>query len=225
MKTILCNPKVKLSLKVLRKLFPGEYRRYFELLTAKGTLTSYVLVRLRKKPLSPSRRKSAEEEDLQYFADIRSFESIAPEVEATSKNFKIPEHQVEELKDEDKEVEQGADERQSFAIQRSEKMTTEDYKEFINSRGVGMLYKGKKALCRWLNVAKEVSSSKHLIEIVSLVAKFSLRRIVEEAIRKRSPTGSLEIIAEPLTMKEMAKSVDMELKLIKELVNNVNACE
>jgi len=173
-----------------------------------------------KKPDSPAHKKTPDEEDLQYFSDFRSFESIAPELKTPSKDVKISE---EEIKTD--EIEEGADERQSFALLRSQKMSTDDYKEFINSRGVGMLYKGKKALCKWLNIPKETASSNNLIEIVSLVAKFALRRIVEEAIRKRSPTGSLVVITEPLTIKEMKNLIDAELKLIKEIVNNVEQSE
>ena len=164
--------------------------------------------------------RQPEEDDLQYFADFKSFETIAPELEEKAKNFKLTDKTAEELKD-DIDQDQGADERKKFAVLRSEKMSEEDYKEFVNDRGVGMLYKGKKALCKWLGVSKELSINKTLIELSSLIGKSALRRIIEEAIRKRSPVSQLHIIDKPLTLKEMKSSIESELKQIRKIVENV----
>jgi hypothetical protein len=100
-------------------------------------------------------------------------------------------------------------------------MSADDYKDFVATRATGLLHKGRKALGRWLGAPKELTSNKILIELVALIAKCTLRRVIEEAIRLRSPFGKLHIISSPLTVAEIQSLMAAQKDSLKANVDKV----
>jgi len=100
-------------------------------------------------------------------------------------------------------------------------MTPEDYMDFVSCRAVGFLYKGRKVLCKWLNISKNVCANKTLMELITLIAKTAFRRVIEETIRNRSPNKILHIIETPLQPSELEPHVSAEIKIIKDKLSKV----
>ncbi len=158
-------------------------------------------------------------EDLQYLSSLKALEELVP---ASGKDLaEKTEKALDELQKPGEDTETAMDDRQKFTLQRSEQMSAEDYQRFVSSRTVGLLYKGRKALCRWLGASKEIAQDRTLLEAVALVAKSAMRRVVEDAIRKRSPKGVLHIITAPLKPEELAPFMEGELNSLKSKLEQV----
>lgn len=117
--------------------------------------------------------------------------------------------------------EKALNETQSFVLLRSESMSTEEYKEFVSARAVKLFHKGKESMCRWLEIGKELLTNKNLIDIAILSVKSSTRRIIERAIKNRSPTKVLHIIDKPLMKEEIEQYVKEELELLHNKLSSV----
>jgi len=100
-------------------------------------------------------------------------------------------------------------------------MSPDDYKEFESYRAVGFLYKGRRCLCRWINAPKEFAQEKELLECIVFILKYTLRKIIEDAIKNRSPLKKLHIIASPITKAEIVKLIDQEKEIIKEKIRKI----
>ena len=159
------------------------------------------------------------EEDLQYFSILKSLEEIIPNIDSQVENPENTESKIKEQK-EDENIEV-TDERKCFAILRIESMTTEEYKEYMNNRAVSIMHKNRQGIFKWLGLPGVISHNKVVIDLTSLIAKLTLGRIIEEAIKKRSPTNTLHIITKPLTVEEVKPLTILELQLLNENINHV----
>jgi len=117
--------------------------------------------------------------------------------------------------------EKALNETQSFVLLRSESMSVEEYKEFVNARAAKLFHKGKESMCKWLKIEKELINNKNLIDIAILAVKSAIRRIIEQAIRNRSPTKSLHIIDKSLLRNEIELHIKEELELLHNKLSSV----
>lgn len=114
-----------------------------------------------------------------------------------AKNFKLKLQEGLEFESEEETLEEISDiERLEFNELRTRNMSPEEYQEFSKCREANFLTKGKKKFCKWI-------SAKHSAKVLSQVGCSEIRKVVETAIRNRSPEGSLTIQSDPLSIQDI----------------------
>lgn len=86
-------------------------------------------------------------------------------------------------------------------------MNQQEYLAFNQCRQTNFLSRGRNMVCEWLQLKIDLIDKKDL-EVFAYLLRVLLARIVEHAIRSRSPSHSLFEIEEPIGVEEYYEAVD-----------------